>query len=260
MEEREENDMSEKLYDLTQKWGSGIWQWPAFDDTVVTSTHRHGKQGLRSLNIYTNMHTGTHIDAPVHFDPRGKDIASVPLDRLYGEGVIVDVSELGEFGIVTPDLITSKVQVKKHDIVVYYTGWHKYSWEGDTPDEVTYFGKLPGCHKEWAKFAVEMDLKWVGFDTPCYELALNTYMREFHPDLIPLAEKKMGIDSYDEKYPRDEYNIVQKMTLPYDSLHVECIGGEIDIVPKNIRCRIGCFPWKFVRGDASISRVVAFVD
>lgn len=249
----------EKLYDLTLPWGSFQWQWPAFDDTIVTSTHRHAKDGLRSLNVYTNMHTGTHIDAPVHFVPRGLDIASVPLDRLYGEGVIVDISDVvGEFDIVKPEHITSKMEVKKNDILIYHTGWHKYSHAGETPDEVQYFGRLPGCYVEFANWAVEMQLKWVGFDTPCFEHALNTFMRDYRPDLVKECEKKIGM-KYDDFIPRENMNIVQKITLPKNVLHVECIGGEIDKV-LNKRCRIGAFPWRFVGGDASICRVVAFLD
>jgi len=41
--------------------------------------------------------------------------------------------------------------------------------------------------------------------------------------------------------------------------HVENIGGDIDQV-LNRRCRIGAFPWKFKGGEASICRVVAFLD
>ncbi len=255
----------EKIYDLTLPWGAGTWQWPAFDDVVVTSTHRHGKDGIRSLNIYTNMHSGTHIDGPVHFDPKGKDIASVSLDRLYGEGVFVDISDtVGEFGIIKPHHITDKIKVKKHDIVIYRTGWWHYSYAGPTPDELTYFGRLPGCHKEWANWAVEMDIKWVGFDTPCYELALNTFMRDYRPDIIKEAEEKMGIESYDKMFPRNEYNIVQKITLPHESLHVEQMGGsDMDKIVEPggaIRCRMGAFPWPFINGDASICRVAAWVD
>lgn len=41
-------------------------------------------------------------------------------------------------------------------------------------------------------------------------------------------------------------------------LHVENLGGDLDQV-LNTRCLIGVFPWKFIGGEASISRVVAFL-
>ena len=42
-------------------------------------------------------------------------------------------------------------------------------------------------------------------------------------------------------------------------IHVECVGGDIDLL-LNQRVTIGCFPWRFVDGEASISRVVAMVE
>ena len=42
-------------------------------------------------------------------------------------------------------------------------------------------------------------------------------------------------------------------------VHAECVGGDIDLL-LNQRVTIGCFPWKFVDGESSIARIVAFVD
>ena len=41
-------------------------------------------------------------------------------------------------------------------------------------------------------------------------------------------------------------------------IHAECLGGDIDLL-LNQRAVIGCFPWRFVDGESSISRIVAFV-
>jgi kynurenine formamidase len=49
--------------------------------------------------------------------------------------------------------------------------------------------------------------------------------------------------------------------VPFNAgvVHVENVGGDIEQV-LNRRCVIGCFPWKFVGGEASLCRVVAFPD
>ena len=47
--------------------------------------------------------------------------------------------------------------------------------------------------------------------------------------------------------------------FPYGIIHAECIGGDIDLL-LNQRATIGFFPWRFVDGEASIGRCVAFVD
>jgi hypothetical protein len=47
--------------------------------------------------------------------------------------------------------------------------------------------------------------------------------------------------------------------FPYGIIHAECVGGDIDLLV-NERVQIGFFPWRFVDGEASIGRCVAFVD
>jgi arylformamidase len=42
-------------------------------------------------------------------------------------------------------------------------------------------------------------------------------------------------------------------------IHAECVGGDIDLL-LNRRVQVGCFPWRFVDGEASIARIVAMVD
>ncbi len=42
-------------------------------------------------------------------------------------------------------------------------------------------------------------------------------------------------------------------------IHAECVGGDIDLLV-NRRVQVGCFPWRFVDGEASIARIVAMVD
>jgi kynurenine formamidase len=40
--------------------------------------------------VETSTHAGTHVDAPFHFNPTGRTIDRVPLDWLYGDGVLLD--------------------------------------------------------------------------------------------------------------------------------------------------------------------------
>ncbi len=47
--------------------------------------------------------------------------------------------------------------------------------------------------------------------------------------------------------------------FPHAIIHAECIGGDIDLL-LNRRVQIGFFPWRFVDGEASIGRCVAFVE
>ncbi|WP_157868122.1 cyclase family protein [Pyrococcus abyssi] len=38
-------------------------------------------------------HSGTHVDAPIHFIPNGKAINELPLEKFIGEGIVIDARE-----------------------------------------------------------------------------------------------------------------------------------------------------------------------
>lgn len=46
-------------------------------------------------------HVGTHIEAPYHVRPEGMDVAQVPLERLCGEAVVLDLTGVPAGGTVT---------------------------------------------------------------------------------------------------------------------------------------------------------------
>ena len=46
--------------------------------------------------------------------------------------------------------------------------------------------------------------------------------------------------------------------FPHDILHIETAGGEIDRILDQ-RVTVGCFPWRFMGGEAAFCRFVAFV-
>ena len=44
-------------------------------------------------NFHQGEHTGTHCDAPAHFIDGGLFINEIPLERLIGPGVTIDISQ-----------------------------------------------------------------------------------------------------------------------------------------------------------------------
>jgi kynurenine formamidase len=76
--------------------------------------------------IHMVVHHGTHFDAPRHFITDGPTIDEVPLDRLYGQGVIwhLDMPPRGKIGVAELERATPKMQ--RGDIVLIDTGWWKH--------------------------------------------------------------------------------------------------------------------------------------
>jgi len=250
-----------RLYDLTQEWGAGIPPWPYFPDSVVSSFHRFPRDTLHSLRVDTAMHVGTHVDAPLHFNPEGWDSAEIPLDRLFGEGTIVDLrNKVGEFDIITPELVetNAKEEIKDGDILILNTGWHDFHWMAARKNEDKYFVKHPAPHTGFAKWAIDRKLRWVGSDTPALDHPLNTAIRKMRPDAVKDFEEKFG-QNIDDLLPQSEFLSVHRMTAKQNLPLVENLAGDIDEVTGR-RMKFGAFPWRFIRGEASICRVVAFED
>jgi arylformamidase len=52
---------------------------------------------------------------------------------------------------------------------------------------------------------------------------------------------------------------MHRIPFPKGITHVENVGGDINQL-LNIRCLVGAFPWKFIGGESSIYRIVAFLE
>ncbi len=228
---------------------------------TIKYTNRISGDGYGQQEYTFTTHTGTHLDGPLHFDPKGEDLASLPMDKLFGEGVIVDVSEVGEYGIYTPKHVTEKVEVKKGDILIIHTGFHKYYVGDRDPDEVAYFYKHPGPDWEFRNWCAEMKFKWLGVDAASQDHPMNIAdLRKLRPKFVEEFEKKHG-KKREEIFP-DEMEHLMHWSLfakPHQIIHVENVGGDIDSV-LNRRALIGCFPLKVVDGESSPCRVVAFIE
>ncbi|HRX05403.1 MAG TPA: cyclase family protein, partial [Anaerolineae bacterium] len=107
-----------KLYDLSQPLNQDCSFWPFYPPFEVKYIKRKSEQGVNAQYIQTSNHMGTHLDAPRHFVTKGKTIDQIPLEWLYGPGVIVDLSDvLDELDVFTPEMIEERVEVREGDIL-----------------------------------------------------------------------------------------------------------------------------------------------
>ncbi|MEZ4582593.1 MAG: cyclase family protein [Caldilineaceae bacterium] len=89
----------QKIYDLSQPLNQDCSFWPFYPPFEVKYFKRKSEHGVNAQYIQTSNHMGTHLDAPRHFVTNGKTIDQIPLDWLYGPGVIVDLSDLDELDV-----------------------------------------------------------------------------------------------------------------------------------------------------------------
>ena len=68
-------------------------QFPAGPKTMTGVTNTFEDVGWFSRAWYLGEHCGTHVDAPIHFNPAGTPVDRVPLEWLCGEAVVLSFAE-----------------------------------------------------------------------------------------------------------------------------------------------------------------------
>lgn len=252
-----------KTIDLTIPLGVGTPPWPTYEPLQVKYFKRLAPNGANGQLLTHSNHLGTHLDGEIHFYTPGKDMAELDMDFLVNDGVIVDLSDVaGDYDVYSSKMIEECVEVKEGDILVIHTGYHHFGWDQDTADEIRYMVKHPGPDYEFVEWAIEKKLRWIAVDCGSADHPMNTIIRNWMPRQAKEAEKvfqkKFG-KSLAEFYDDKKYQMMHIDLFPHGIIHAECLGGDIDLL-LNQRVTIGFFPWRFVEGEASIGRCVAFVD
>lgn len=262
-----------RIVDLTHPWGIHTPGWVGYPGGKLYYTQNLQTNQIVSQKIETSLHSGTHLDGPMHAADGGLDMASLPLDKLIHAGAIVDVSdEVKDWGLIEPEHITSKVEVKKGDILIVHTGFHKYYQGQPQQDLVRYFTMHPGGSVRLARWMAEMEIRWWGIDAGSGDHPMNTTIRNMRPDLLAQFEQHVGMshtEFFGGKYQYThklsgreiESDIFPMHHLAFQEgcIHAENVGGDIESV-LNRRAVIGAFPWKIEGGEACPCRIMAFFD
>lgn len=257
-----------QVYDLTQRLSIHTPPWPSYMPLGIQYFKRiagaHMGQGANGQIITTSNHVGTHMDGEIHFHASGRSIGNVPMKEWIGQGVVVDISkEVGDYDLYSPEMLMSKAEIKKGDILLINTGYNRYAWDQKQSDEVRYFVKHPGPGPGFHKWALKMKLKWIGVDCGSADHPMNTIIRQWHPARFAEAEqkliKKYKVKSWDEMFPQEEYYQVMHIKMfPKKIVHAENLGGDINKL-SNKRAWIGCFPLRGIELESAMCRIVAFL-
>ncbi|MEE4358782.1 MAG: cyclase family protein [Desulfococcaceae bacterium] len=245
-----------ELVELSHVWGHGVPSYPGQTDVKMFRAVKHSQHGVLAWKINTSMHTGTHMNAPIHLIQKGADLSEVPEDRLFGNGVILSIPKGSYETVTAKDIEAATPKVQKDDIVVIVTGWHhKYS------DSLEYFGESPGLGKDAAEWLVAKGVKMVMMDTQQIDhpLATNLGPHRGGPAMRRLAGEYQKATGKDPKKEHGEWNVAHKILLGANIPTVEQIGGDVDTLLGK-RVTLAATPWKFKKGDACPVRVVAMYD
>jgi arylformamidase len=142
-----------KIIDITRPLSEGILTYPG-DIPPVFRQEDHGHYLITGLHLST--HTGTHIDAPVHYLKTGDTIDTIPLPHIMGICRVLDVTRAGTS--ITANHLKGRLDGIERLLL-------KTSFSGTDRFEENY----PSLTADAARLITGNDMKCVGIDSPSIE-------------------------------------------------------------------------------------------
>jgi arylformamidase len=78
-----------KIVDISRPLGPATAVWPGDTPFSRRWTQSHGAVSAAVSALQLSPHLGTHVDAPLHIDPGGRDVAGIPLSVFVGRCEVI---------------------------------------------------------------------------------------------------------------------------------------------------------------------------
>jgi kynurenine formamidase len=183
---------SGEIVDLSHAYDGSTIFWPtadAFRLDKVAEGMTAGGYYYAANNFFTSEHGGTHIDAPVHFAQGRDTVDRIPLARLVGPAVVIDVTDRADretdYQVTTADIQQAEArdgEIPANAIVLIRTGFSR-RW----PDAARYLGTaergadavaklhFPGLHPDAARWlTANRQIDAIGIDTASIDYGQST--------------------------------------------------------------------------------------
>jgi kynurenine formamidase len=226
-------DLTHALDDQSPFWPEGTSRSPFHATTAAT--YEHDGYFLRTLQL--PEHFGTHMDAPLHFDSKGKSLDEIPVQDFLLPAVVIDVRESvranPDYRLTVKDLENWEKEHGSMPVgtaVLMLTGWSS-RW----PSQQRYMNPDAKGALHFPGFSVE---------------AAQYLLDHAHP-------KAIGIDTGSVDYGPSEKFEVHHLTMHAGLYHLENLAN-LDQLPAAGAVLIA-LPMKLRGGSGGPTRVVALV-
>jgi arylformamidase len=147
-----------KIYDVSLLISKDLPIWPGDPGISMTlaSSLNHGDDA-NVTRLEMGVHTGTHIDAPIHFEPEGMSIDELSMDTLIGSCRVFDLSGIVEN--IGPDILKS-LDFNGATRVLFKT--RNSAWWAS--EETKFQKDFVYITEGGAKFMIDNGVKLVGID------------------------------------------------------------------------------------------------
>ncbi len=198
-----------KLIDISVPIQPGMPLWPDSEPLEVRQLARLSDGDIANITgLYTGSHTGTHIDAPLHFIDGGKTTEEIPLETLVGTCQVLDMR--GKRHISAEDLVEAGI-FPHVDKLLFKTD-NSRLWAQPTHPFHHDFCALTLDAAEWV---VEQKIRLVGIDY----LSIQRFHDPFDTHVELLRSEVVILEGLDLRFV--EPNIYKLICLPLKVRSVE---------------------------------------
>ncbi|MGF9978085.1 arylformamidase [Viridibacillus arvi] len=141
--------------DISQRLDKNVAVWPGdtpFSYKINWSKNESGSVNVGQINM--SLHTGTHIDAPFHFDNEGKRVIDLDLDLYIGNAQIIHLPNKTSIGV--NELSNFDLQGVTR-LLIRTDAWKNRSVFPQT---------IPHIQPELAAYLSEHGVRLIGLDLP----------------------------------------------------------------------------------------------
>ena len=156
-----------KPIDLTLTISVSLPSFPESPKPQLIPWSNLKEDGYNLELLFLSSHTGTHLDAPYHFDKSGLKIDQIPVDRFTGKGIMIKLEKIKNKAITKLDIIrfeNKNGEIPIQSSVFFFSGWQKNLTKNN------YFTENPGLDISAAKYLVSKKINLVGIDSPSIDL------------------------------------------------------------------------------------------
>ena len=215
-----------KIIDLSHDYSKETVYWVTAKefqlDTVFMGETDKGYY-YAANNFSTAEHGGTHIDAPIHFANGGQTVDEIPLERLIGPAIKLDVSASArknrDYQVSVEDFIEweneHSITIPENSIVLlqtghaaYYPQKEKYLGTDQRGNEAIALLHFPGLSPEAAQWLVkERKINAIGIDTPSIDYGQS---QDFKSHVILLSENIPAFENLTnlDQLPDSDFEII----------------------------------------------------
>jgi len=125
----------------------------------------HARDGYALELVAMSTHTGTHVDAPLHFDPRGASVDEIPPPALVGRARILRAPKGRGQSVRAAELESLEAlsgRLERGSRLLVETRWSSR----EDPAGPRYYDGSPGLAPDAARLLARRRVAMVGIDSP----------------------------------------------------------------------------------------------